>query len=432
MNFGIREWMIGTLAALDAIVAGTAARAGAPEALYNFKGGSDGAFPVGNLVADAAGNLFGVTLDGGISDRGVIFELSPPATQSGSWTEAVIYRFQGGADGQYPEGGLTIDSNGKIYGTTSGGGCLPDCDGFGYGTVFEITAPTGGSKNWAFSTIYRFQPKAGAQDGAGPEAALTFDTSGNLYGTTITGGLHFNGYGVVFKLAPPPSGSGLWTETLLHVFSGYSEGVRPLAGVTFDGAGNLFGTTTEGGLFGRCCGTVFELSPTKSGPWTDTILHRFNGRDGRGPGSDLVFDGSNNLFGAVSGGQGNGSICADGCGATFELTPPLGGVGDWSEQTIFRFPGGTAASNPGVVLFQNGILYGVARSFQPFSQGTLFVLSPSGRKFWNIVVTPFAGDEGAGPASLVTDPPVSGATTLYGVASKGGSTGRGTVFSWTP
>lgn len=432
MNFGIREWMIGTLAALDAIVAGTAARAGAPEALYNFKGGSDGAFPVGNLVADAAGNLFGVTLDGGISDRGVIFELSPPATQSGSWTEAVIYRFQGGADGQYPEGGLTIDSNGKIYGTTSGGGCLPDCDGFGYGTVFEITAPTGESKNWAFNTIYRFWPRSAVQDGAGPVAPLTFDGAGNLYGTTVSGGLHFNAYGVVFKLAPPPSGSGLWTETLLHVFSGYGEGVSPLAGVTFDGAGNLFGTTTEGGLFGRCCGTVFELSPTKSGPWTDTILHRFNGRDGRDPQSNLVFDGFGNLYGAVGEGQGNGSICAKGCGAAFKLTPPPGGVGDWNELTIFRFPAGTPASNPIAVFYQNGILYGAAKSVQPFGQGALFVLSPSGRKFWNIAVTPFTGNGGTDPESLITDPLVSGVTTFYGAAFVGGSTGRGTVFSWTP
>ncbi|MGI8841760.1 MAG: choice-of-anchor tandem repeat GloVer-containing protein [Caulobacteraceae bacterium] len=214
---------------------------------------------------------------------------------------------------------------------------------------------------------------------------------------------------------------------MLHVFSGYGEGVHPLAGVTFDGAGNLYGTTTEGGLSGRCCGTVFKLTPTMSGPWTDTVLHRFNNRDGRFPESNLVFDATGNLYGAVGEGQGNGSICAGGCGAAFELLAP-----DWSEQTLFRFPGGTAASNPGFVLLQNSVLYGVAASFQPYSQGTLFVLSPSGRKFWNIVVEPFTGAEGKIPASLITDPPVSDATTFYGIADLGGSADRGTVFSWTP
>jgi len=107
-------------------------------------------------------------------------------------------------------------------------------------------------------------------------------------------------------------------------------------------------------------------------------------------------------------------------------------VGDWSEQTLFRFPGGTPASHPGLALLQNGILYGVAVSLPPFSQGALFTLSPSTGKFWNIAVTSFTGNEGTGPESLVADPPVSGANTFYGPAFTGGSSGYGTIFSWTP
>jgi len=264
MKFGIRGLFIGALAVLGVVAGSSAAHADAPVAIYSFRSGSDGAFPVGNLVADSAGNLFGVTNAGGISQNGVIFELSPPAGQSGSWTERVLYRFTGGADGASPEAGLVMDSTGNIYGTTLAGGCLPNCSGTGYGTVFKLAPPAPGSKNWAFTTLYRFQPTSGVQDGAFPLAPLTLDGSGNLIGTTSEGGLYANGYGVVFKLTPPASGSGPWMETLLHVFTGYSDGVRPEAGVTFDRAGNLFGTTPLGGMFGRCCGTVFELSPSNT------------------------------------------------------------------------------------------------------------------------------------------------------------------------
>ncbi|MGI8841761.1 MAG: choice-of-anchor tandem repeat GloVer-containing protein [Caulobacteraceae bacterium] len=185
MNFGIRGWVIGALTALGAIVGGPTAWAAAPVPLYSFRGGSDGSQPAGNLVADAAGNLFGVTINGGIDESGVIFELSPPPTQSDSWAEAVLYRFKDGADGANPEGGLVIDSLGDIYGTTFNGGCLPDCNGNGYGTVFKLSPPASGSKNWAFTTIYRFQPKQGVQDGAYPQAPLTLDGFGNLYGRQL-------------------------------------------------------------------------------------------------------------------------------------------------------------------------------------------------------------------------------------------------------
>jgi len=432
MNFGIRDCLIGALATLGAIVGGSAARAGAPVAIYTFQGGSDGSFPVGNLVADPAGNLYGATEAGGTGGSefigyGTVFMLSPPAIQSGSWTEAVLYRFTGAADGGIPLAGLARDASGNIYGTTLAGGCLPTCNGQGYGTVFKLAPPKLGSKNWQFTTIWRFQPRYGVQDGAEPAAPLTLDGSGNLYGTTGSGGIRVGCCGTVFELTPPPPpGSGPWGETLLYAFGGNSDAVSPAAGVTFDASGNLYGTAAYGGLFGDCCGVVFQLSPPvgHSGPWNETILHRFSGRDGRRPVSNLVFDAAGNLYGAAALGEGNGDICQQGCGAAFELSPPAGGSTSWSEQTIYRFPGATTATSPLWVLYQAGTLYGAA--------GELFALTPSGKRYWNIVVTPFEINQGALPQSLATDPAVSGDSSFYGVAFKGGTSGYGTIFSWTP
>jgi hypothetical protein len=264
---------------------------------------------------------------------------------------------------------------------------------------------------------------------------MILDNSGNLYGTTYFGGLLPMCCGVVFKLSPPVSGRGLWTETVLHRFTGGSDGRRPASGLTFDGSGNLYGTTTAGGVRGNCCGVVFMLSPPvgRMGNWTETVLHTFLGPDGIEPGTDLVFDGAGHLYGAAGGGAGNGAICRRlGCGVVFELSPPAGGTGAWSEKTIYRFPGESSAQNPLTVAYENGNLYGVA-SGGAQGQGALFVLTPTTKKFWDIATESFTGNAGSGPAgALITDPAMSGATTFYGVTFVGGSTGGGTVYSWTP
>jgi hypothetical protein len=142
-----------------------------------------------------------------------------------------------------------------------------------------------------------------------------------------------------------------------------------------------------------------------------------------------------NLFGVTLWGDGNGSICGNGCGTAFELSPPVGGTGAWTPKTIYRFPGATAASNPVGVTYVNGVLYGAASDYKTsgMQPGTLFALTPSSKKFWNISVDSLIADVGITPtAPLITDPPVSGATTFYGAAFQGGSNGYGTVFSWTP
>jgi hypothetical protein len=206
-----------------------------------------------------------------------------------------------------------------------------------------------------------------------------------------------------------------------------------MAGLTFDSSGNLYGTATEGGLRGGCCGVAFELSPptVATGAWTETVLHTFTGADGEQIATDLVFDGSGNIYGAAQGGDGNGKTCPGGCGTIFELSPPSGKPGPWTEKTLFRFNGMAPGGRPATVLYKNGLLYGV--TFDGGMQGVAFVLSPSTKRYWTEVATPFTSGEGAEPEGLVVDPAVSGTSTFYGAAAlTNPNSGFGTIFSWTP
>lgn len=222
--------------------------------LYSFVGDLDGMEPVGGVVLDAAGNLYGTTFGGGHTAHctnacGIVFQLKPPSAPGGSWTETVLHRFKGKADGIQPFGGLIL-SHGFLYGTTYGGGTL------GTGTVYQIL-PTTGEKR----IIYNFGVSYGG-DGNEPTSSLVVDKSGNLYGTTMAGGSANNG--TVFKLSPQADGS--WTETVLYRFLDQGDGYSPFAGLTLL-KGVLYGSTSFGGDTtcnapgGHGCGTVFQLVP---------------------------------------------------------------------------------------------------------------------------------------------------------------------------
>jgi uncharacterized repeat protein (TIGR03803 family) len=269
--------------------------------LYSFRSGTDGAVPGAGLIFDAAGNLYGTTTAGG-PNNGTVFELTP--TTAGGWTEQVLYRFCSQAnctDGQYPYGSLIFDAAGNLYGTTEFGGT------YGAGTVFKLTPAAGGG--WTETVLYSF---GRGTDGASPLVGLIFDVVGNLYGTTTFGGTY--GAGTVFELTPTAGGG--WTETVLHSFNpnNGTDGFNPYAGLIFDAAGNLYGTTYYGGSYGG--GTVFELTPAAGGGWTETVLRSFgNGTDGFWPYAGLIFDHAGNLYGTTEyGGTHN-------YGTVFELTP---------------------------------------------------------------------------------------------------------------
>jgi uncharacterized repeat protein (TIGR03803 family) len=216
--------------------------------LYSFAGSGDAAFPSGGLVADRVGNLYGVTLLGGANNLGAVYQLSPPITEGGSWTETVIFSFSG-PDGTLPTGQLQFDQSGALYGTTDGGGSLQE------GTVFQLVPASRPGGSWIQSVLYNF---SGGQDGGNPAAGVIIDNMGRIFGTASTGGsgLPFPG-GVIFRLTPPVNQGDPWRETVLHAFGG-PDGFRSLSQLVRR-AGSFYGTTSLGGLNGT--GTVFVLTP---------------------------------------------------------------------------------------------------------------------------------------------------------------------------
>jgi uncharacterized repeat protein (TIGR03803 family) len=313
--------------------------------LHNFSGGKDGRNPYSPLIFDGAGNLYGTTYQGGNScSCGTVFELSPT---NGYWKERVIYSFVRGSDGANPKGGLVFDSAGDLYGATAEGGGNADA-----GTIFELTPNNG---NWTETVLYSFANPD--KDGRSPTSTLIFDGSGNLYGTTSSGGA--GTHGNVFELSP---GSGGWTEKVLQNFWTGS----PYAGLVFDNAGNLYGTTLNGGGYGF--GVVFELT-LSNGSWTNKLIHQFtNGVDGGSPSDRLLFAGGN-LYGTTSG----GGVAKN--GVVFELKPALSGK--WTETVLHAFTGLWDGGNPtaGVIHDVAGNLYGTTIFGGHPGQGVVFEIT---------------------------------------------------------
>jgi len=277
--------------------------------------------PLGSLIFDKSGNLYGTAFDGG-AKHGAVFELTPQG--NGRWTRTIVYNFTGYPDdGSHPAAGLIVDSAGNFYGTTEAGGSSANCTQpngrpNGCGTVFELQPMAGGG--WKETVLYSFE--GGTTDGASPDAPLTFDSAGNLFGTTYAGGMkyrdcasssHVLGCGTVFELSPASGGT--WTETVLHEFTDLNgDGAQPESGVVLDSAGNLYGTTPIGGAYSYG-GTVYELSPNAGG-WTETIVHSFgSGTDGSYPAGGLIRDASGNLYGTTASGG------AAQQGTVYEITP---------------------------------------------------------------------------------------------------------------
>jgi uncharacterized repeat protein (TIGR03803 family) len=362
--------------------------------VHNFQW-SDGANPLGGITLDGS-NLYGTTSAGGSYGEGTVFVIN-----SGG-VESVLYQFTGGADGGDPEGALIL-IGGNLYGTTSDGGAS------NAGTVFEVT-PQGNEQ-----VLYSFTGKA---DGANPQASLVQDSKGNLYGTTNLGGE--NNGGTVFKLVPPKVQGQAWTEQVLHSFGKGSDGAEPVAGVSIDAAGNLYGTTSAGGTGGN--GTVFQLKPSLS-EWTEKILHDFQMQgDGGVPYAGIVVDG-NNLFGAATdGGQGG----SDGGGTVFELTPLNG---NWKFNVIYQLPGWGISGSFRNVLVSSGNIYATTHCDGAEGSGTVYELTPSGETWTSTPLYTFTGGSD-GQYSFSNLVLYEG--SLYGTTKQGGELEYGVVFKVTP
>jgi hypothetical protein len=398
--------------------------------LYKFKGGTDQA--PGNLIFDAAGNLYG-TSGGGTYGGGAVLELRP--SSDGSWTESVLYSFcslTNCVDGQGPNGPLIFDQAGNLYGTTYSGGTGVN-GGLG-GTVFKLTPNSDGS--WTESVLYSFCVAGWpCNDGLAPEAGLIFDQAGNLYGTT-SGQLDCysdgeGGCGNVFKLTPNSDGS--WTESVLYTFcslTNCTDGEYPEEPLVFDQAGNLYSTAIAGGTVScelEGCGVVFKLEPNSDGSWTETVLHSFcslkDCRDGGRFPSNLIIDQAGNLYGATA----EGGIYSPYGGVAFKLTQ--GTDGSWSEKPLYQFGSGKDGAyivTPGG--FQAGSLYGVTWSGgnPTCGCGVVFKLTPGPNGGWHETRPwTFSGHPAANPTSVILDT----AGNIYGTV--GGGPG-GSVFEITP
>jgi uncharacterized repeat protein (TIGR03803 family) len=414
--------------------------------LYSFTDSDDGGYPLGNVIFDSAGTLYGTTPSGGAGSGGTVFSLTPNAS---SWNLSTIYNFKRSPDGRGPSAGLIFGKNGQLYGTTLGGGTT-GCNAEGCGTVFELTQHKPG--HWTERVIHRFQ-NGSLSDGTQPAASLLIDQEGHLYGTTAYGGIPYSycgaGYGTpescgtVFQLKA--ASGGRWIENVIYRFPPGPEGIGPAAGVISDGSGNLYSTTYDGGI-GPChgsstpesgCGTVFELTPNASGGWRQLTLHKFSGIfDGAGPEGNLIPDASGNLYGTTSYGGSTQCIPYAGCGGTvFELSPTQHG---WKETVLYTFPyGRLRGSSPqsGLSMDPNGNLYGTTYYGGGVSCqrgcGTVFELSRDGGGKWKeeVLHSFRGGSDGANPqGTLVFDDRGS----IYGTTCAGGSDNLGTVFQLTP
>jgi uncharacterized repeat protein (TIGR03803 family) len=374
-----------------------------------------------------------------------------------------------------------VQRNGVFYGTTFLGGTG------GVGTVFSLTPPSSPGNSWTQSVLYNF---TGGSDGGEPTAGLLIGSSGVMYGTTTIGG---NNGGAVFRLAPPKSPGGAWTQSVIYNFAGSSTGYDPTTPLVQIGK-TLYGTTRYGGTGPNAgYGTVFSLTPSGSGgPWTEAVLHSFTGVDGSEPTGVMV--GANGvLYGTTGvGGPGNGGTiysltppvsqggawssaivhsfagadgsgpwappvigaggilygtttyggsaaagCPIGCGVVYSMKPPAVSGGAWTGQTLYMFTGGDDGANPfgRLTLGSNGELYGTT-SDGAGGNGTVWELVPAGDGTWNMTALyRFQGSDGDAPYAGVlraTNGTLYGTTYLGGVGGAGCPSGCGTVFRLKP
>jgi len=321
--------------------------------ICSFAGGLDGSSPAYRLVMDRKGNLYGETREGGNEGSGTVFILEPPKTSGANWTKRIIYLPAGA--GTVFQGELMIDSSGSLYGTQFSGG------NFGVGLAFKLTPGPGGK--FLATTLYSFGAAPG--DAEFPYGPLTMDSAGNLYGVSYSGGT--TEFGTAYKLTPPASGSGSWTDSVLYSFGEGNQGCAPEGNVVLTRSGRLYGLTAGCGASGN--GVFFELTPTQELPWTESVLHAFSSTDGGGSYPTLSLNVEANVFYGTS-------YYAGGNGAVFQITPPTGRGGPWTDTVLHTFSGGSDGGNPfgPVTRDKDGVLYGTG--FTLDNPGMVFSIVP--------------------------------------------------------
>ncbi len=380
-----------------------AAHAQSFQVLFTFNGGPDGAQPYAGVTVDRAGNLYGATHSGNAGTNwGNVYKLQ---RFNSGWVYKVLFTFDGTLLSR-----PVFGPDGTLYGTSPN-----NLAGYYYGYIYNLRPPVAAFCHattcpWDPTILYHF---AGGADGNSPRYGdVIFDHAGNMYGTTAIGG---NGNGVVFEMTH--SGN-TWTEQPIYTFSG-PDGAKPYSGAIFDNAGNLYGTTTQGGAFGH--GAVYELSPSGGG-WTEQVLYSFqNANDGSFPTGGLVFDQSGNLYGSTNaGGSGGG-------GTIFELTPAGGG---WTYNLLYSFTGGTGCGPWGTLSMNGGTLFGTTVCDGAHNAGNVFKLTNSGGSWTYGSIYDFTGgNDGKAPYCNVN---FDAAGNMFGTAFQGGAFNQGVIWEITP
>ena len=406
-----------TLSATLAVLTAGTSPAQTIKILHDFGvSATDGNIVPSPLLKDTAGNLYGMTSVGGAHNMGTVFRLSP--TSTGGFKETILYSFKGGSlDGAFPQGPLVRDSAGNLYGVTESGGinaavcssgATPGC-----GVIFRLTPSSTGI--WTETVLHHF---TGA-DGGISFAGMVQDSVGNFYGVTSVGGS--TGLGVVYKLSLTSTG---WRETVIHSFTGNTDGAAPFmfeTALTLDGLGNIYGSTYQGGAAGA--GVVFKLTPQASGTWTEKILYTFKGgADGSQPATGVILDKRGNVYGTTwRGGTQAGS------GTVFELSA----ANDYAKTVLhdFNFLTDPAKSTPHtLILDAHGNLFGT-------TEGALYKLTHESSGWSETVLWVFdnSQDQGANtvyaPAIMDTQGHFWG-TTLWG--GQAGSVTGGTAWEIIP
>jgi|HubBroStandDraft_1064217.scaffolds.fasta_scaffold00423_7 uncharacterized repeat protein (TIGR03803 family) len=390
--------------------------------IYSFDGVPDGAYPWGSLIEHGQGSFYGTAIEGGGFNCGTVFELK---RDSSAVSMSVIWAFgnAGASDGCNPNAGVIVDAAGNLYGTTYGGGSE------GYGTAFELSPD--GTGGWAEKIMWNFGAVNGnVQDGLTPTAGLAMDPAGNLYGTTLYG--TGDACGTVFELSP--NGDGNWSEAVLHTFDscgGGPDGLQPFAGVTLDSAGNIYGTTAQGGSSG--CGTVFALE--KASGWKENQIYIFKcGNDGELSETPVIFTKAGHLLGTASEG---GDFAG---GVAFELVKTASG---WQQTVLHAFgsvPNDGVHPNSGLTARGNhyyGATMGLPSELYSncgyYTCGIVYELTQTAAGWSYSILHSFVNpDDGTFDGWYGDGLTETEDGHIYGATGAGGTHGLGTVFEITP
>jgi uncharacterized repeat protein (TIGR03803 family) len=402
---------------VSAVLFGSVVAAGSAQTptftnLHSFAGGTDGSNSWAGLTLGTDGVLYGTTEFGGVhGGQGTVFSLTPPSVPGDPWSEAILHSFSAGADGAYPESGVSISSGGTLYGTTTDGGN-------GYGTIYSMTPPASAGGTWTEVVLYSFE---NTTDGAIPVGGVVVGQDGSLYGSTTLGGY---GYGTIYQLAQPATKGGAWSFTLLHTLA-ETDVNNIFSNLTLGAGGVLYAVGRTGGFRGTSGGIEEFTPPTDTGgTWTTQLLHGFG--ENVSPTGSVVIGRSGVLYGTTNTGDASYS------GTVFKLSPPASAGGSWTETTLYSFAGIPGAARPYAALLIGpaGELYGTTESGGTLNDGTVFVLYPppeAGGSWTESVLHSFTA---ATDGSLVKGWLVFGRSNsgLYGSTTTGGSSGKGTVF----